>query len=65
VVEMVGVEVGVVGVVISVEVCGKSSFGWRHWLNHLGDIVRVVLDLGTRWASNVGTQKLKVIKPRT
>jgi hypothetical protein len=40
-----------------VEVWGKalSPDRRRHWLTLLGDIFKVIFDLGTRWAPNVGT----------
>jgi hypothetical protein len=54
-----------VGGLFGAELCGKSSSGWRRWLNHLGGIVRDVLELGTWWAPNIGIQKPKAIQPRT
>jgi hypothetical protein len=32
----------------------QPSFGWRHWLSHLGGIVKVVFGLRPRLAPNVG-----------
>jgi hypothetical protein len=53
-----------VGGLFGAGLCGKSSSGWRRWLNHLGGIVRgVILELGTWWVPNVGIQKPKAIKP--
>jgi hypothetical protein len=36
------------------EVSSKPSSGWRCWLTRLGGIIRVVFELRTRWAPNVG-----------
>jgi hypothetical protein len=51
------VEIFWVGRWLWVEVWGKASSPGvrRRWLTLLGDIFRVVFELGTRWASNVGT----------
>jgi hypothetical protein len=38
-----------------VEAWGRPSSQWRCWLVHRGGIIRVVLGLRTRWASNVGS----------
>jgi hypothetical protein len=37
-----------------VDYLGGPSFGCKRWLILLGGITKVIFDLGTQWAPNVG-----------
>jgi hypothetical protein len=43
------------------EVSGRPSSGRRHWLTHVGGIIRVIFKLRARWAPNVGSQSPKYL----
>jgi hypothetical protein len=43
---------------------GGPSSGCKHWLILLGGIIRVVFELTTQWASNVGVNSQGLFIPK-